>query len=347
MWNRRRFLATSAAVALAPRAFAQQPAQSESAQPAPTQPTQLPFIDSHVHVWKTDPAFPFAAGVHPSPADASVEMLQDLMHANNVSRTVLIQVIHYKWDNSYLASVLKRFPSQFHGVCRVNPEDPAAPDQLSHLTEVQGFRGVRLSPAAGPAGDWIAGPLMPPLWRRCAQLKVPMTLLIPVTRLPQIHPLLEANPDLQVVIDHMADCPLDQPAQLDLLLALARYPHVFVKISHMWSLSSQPYPYPDAQAQVREICSLFGANRLMAGTDWPISLPKQSYAQTVALYRDHTGYLPPGSAAFGNQGPSGIVTGSGPGQAWLNDPYKPGAVSPSAIRAILSGTVQQVWPFSL
>ena len=97
-----------------------------------------------------------------------------------MSRTVIIQVIHYKWDNSYLADVLKRYPQQFHGVCRVNPEDPAAPDHLSRLTEEQGFHGVRLSPAAGPAGDWIRGPLMPPLWRRCAQLKVPMTLLIPV-----------------------------------------------------------------------------------------------------------------------------------------------------------------------
>ena len=298
MWSRRRFLAASAASALAPSAFAQ---------PAP-----IPFIDSHVHVWKTDPAFPFAAGVHPSPADASVEMLLDLMHANRVARTVLIQVIHYKWDNSYLSSVLKRYPGEFHGVCRVNPEDPAAPDQLSRLTEEQGFHGVRLSPAAGPAGDWIGGPLMPPLWRRCAQLKVPMTLLLPVTRLPELHPLIESNPDLQVVIDHMADCPLNHPEHLDLLLALAQYPHIFVKISHMWSLSSQPYPYPDAAAQVRRLCEVFGVTRLMAGTDWPISLPKQSYAQTVALFRDHLDFLTRQDHA-----------------------------------QVLSKTVQQVWPFNI
>ena len=74
----------------APRAFAQAPPSSR-------------FIDSHVHVWKHDPAFPFAAGAHPSPENASAEMLLDLMHANDVARTVIIQVIHYKWDNSYLA----------------------------------------------------------------------------------------------------------------------------------------------------------------------------------------------------------------------------------------------------
>ena len=298
MWTRRQFVAASAATALARPALARIPS--------------IPFIDSHVHVWKHDAAFPFAAGANPPAEDASVEMLLALMRANDVARTVLIQVIHYRWDNRYLASVLKRYPREFHGVCRVNPEDPAAPDQLSRLTEDQGFRGVRLSPAAGPQGDWIRSPLMPPLWRRCAQLKVPMTLLIPVTRLPDLHPLIEANPDLQIVIDHMADSPLDQPEKLALLLALARYPKVFVKISHMWSLSRQAFPYLDAAAQVKRVFDAFGAKRLMAGTDWPISLAQLSYRQAVALYRDNLDFVPSQDRA-----------------------------------QILSKTVQQVWPFHI
>ena len=68
------------------------------------------------------------------------------MKANGVEKTVIIQVIHYRWDNSYLADVLKRYPSYFRGVARVNPESPAAPDDLSRLVEQQGFRGVRISP---------------------------------------------------------------------------------------------------------------------------------------------------------------------------------------------------------
>ena len=165
MLNRRTFVASSLATGIAARL-----------QAADEKPL---LIDSHVHVWKHDPAFPFAQGAHPPAEDASAEMLLDLMKANGVSRTVIIQVIHYKWDNSYLADVLKRYPQTFKGVCRVNPEDPAAPDQLSRLTEEQGFRGVRLSPSANADGDWIHGPLMPPLWKRCAELKVPMTVLIP------------------------------------------------------------------------------------------------------------------------------------------------------------------------
>ena len=301
MLNRRRFLAQSAACA----AVSSLASQFSSAQRRPL------LIDSHVHVFKRDPQFPYAEGAKPPAQDAPVEMLLDLMRANNVARTVIIQVIHYKWDNSYLASVLKRYPKMFHGVCRVNPEDPAAPDHLSQLTE-EGFRGVRLSPAATAEGDWIRGPLMPPLWRRCNQLKVPMTILAPATRLPDLVPLIEANPELTVVIDHMADCPLDRPDLLKLLLDLARYPKVFVKISDMWVLSKQPYPFADAQEQVKRLLAKFSAQRLMWATNWPVSLQQLEYNRIVDLYRDHFS-----------------------------------VVSRKEHEEILGGTVQRVWPFEL
>lgn len=300
MTTRRQFLAQAGAVALASPLFS-----SESSKP------EKGLIDSHVHVFERNPEFPYAPGAHPPAEDATPEKLLGLMHANGVARTVLIQVIHYKWDNRYLLSVVKRYPGMFHGVCRVNPEDPAAPDHLSALT-AQGFRGVRISPASGASGDWIRGALMPPLWRRCSELKVPMQVLLPATRLPDIVPLIEANLELDVVIDHMADCPLDRPDLLQHLLDLARYPRVYIKISDLWTLSKQPYPYPDAQEQVKKLLAHFGARRLMWDTNWPVSLAQLPYARIVELYRDHMNFL-----------------------------------TQEEHEEILSGTVQRIWPFGL
>jgi predicted TIM-barrel fold metal-dependent hydrolase len=249
-------------------------------------------IDSHVHVWKADPKYPWAKETTRPPAtDATAEMLLDLMKANSVDNTVIIQVIHYRWDNSYLADVLKRYPTYFRGVARVNPESPDAPDDLSRLVEQQGFRGVRISPAANASGDWIHGPLMPPLWKRCDALKVPMTVLAPVIRMPEVGQLIEKYPGLTVVIDHMADSPLDKPDQLNMLIALKRYPKVFVKVSHTWSLSKQPYPYLDSQAQVKRLYDAFGPQRLMAGTDWPLVEGYCGYAKAVAIARDQMKFL--------------------------------------------------------
>jgi predicted TIM-barrel fold metal-dependent hydrolase len=284
MINRRHFLAASIVSSLTGRLSA--------SLASPITDKQSLLIDSHVHVWKHDSAFPFAQGAHPPPEDASVETLLELMQSNGVDRTVLIQVIHYRWDNSYLADVLKRYPGRFRGVCRVDPEDAKAPDQLRRLTEEQGFHGARISPSAGVEGDWLRGPLMPPLWRRCAQLKVPMTILTPVTRLPDLVPLIERNPELIVVIDHMADCPLDRPDDLKLLTNLASYPKIFVKLSHMWSISKQAYPYRDTNEQVKLIYKSFGAKRLMWGTDWPICLKQLSYREAVDLFRDYLGFIP-------------------------------------------------------
>jgi L-fuconolactonase len=249
------------------------------------------IIDPHVHVWKHDPQFPFAKEAHPPARDAAPETLLALMKANGVARTVIIQVIHYRYDNSYLASVLKRYPGTFQGVCRVDPLDAAAPDHLSRLTD-EGFRGVRLSPGGDASGNWIRGPLMPPLWRRCEQLRVPMTILAPIGRMPDIGALIDRCPDLTVVIDHMADCPVDQPAELEKLIALRRYPKVFVKVSHTWSLSKQPYPWLDAQEHVKRLHAAFGPERLMWATDWPIIENSNArYDQALTVVRDDMKFL--------------------------------------------------------
>jgi L-fuconolactonase len=268
-----------------------------------------PILDPHVHVWSHDPHFPFAPGAKVPDFDATPEMLLDLMKANGVEKTVIIQVIHYRYDNSYLAMVLKKYPQFFQGVCRVDPLDPAAPDQLSQLTE-QGFRGVRLSPAGDASGDWIRGPLMPPLWKRCDSLKVPMTVLAPIGRIPDVQKLIEKYPDLTVVIDHMADCPVDHPEQLESLVALERYPKVFVKISHTWSLSKQSYPWLDSQQLVKRLYDTFGPKRLMWDTDWPIAKERATYAQRLTVVRDDMKFL------------------NADDKSW-----------------ILSKTVERVWPF--
>ena len=249
------------------------------------------ILDPHVHVWKHDSKFHFAPGAKVPDFDATPEMLLDLMKVNSVKKTVIIQVIHYRYDNSYLAAVLKQYPEYFRGVCRVDPADPAAPDHLSLITEQQGFQGVRLSPSGDAKGDWIAGPLMPPLWKRCESLKVPMTLLAPISRLPDIQKLVEKFPALTVVIDHMADCPVDHPEELEKLVALVKYPKVFVKISHTWSLSKESYPWPDSQRLVKRLYDTFGPQRLMWATDWPIAKEAATYRQRLTVVQDEMKFL--------------------------------------------------------
>ncbi len=269
------------------------------------------IVDAQIHVWANDPHYPWAPGTKDPPKeDRTPAMAFELMKANGVDRTVIAQYIGYKWDNRYCLHSIKKFAPCFRGVCRVDPSDPAAPDQLSHLTE-QGFHGVRISPAAGATGDWIHGALMPPLWKRAQSLAIPMQVYAPITRMPDLVPLIEECPDLTVVIDHMADCPVDRPQELEKLIALARYPRIFVKISHTWSISRQAYPWLDAQEHVKRLHAAYGPRRLMWASDWPIDLSWTTYEKTLSVVRAEMKFL--------NEDDKG----------W-----------------ILGGTAQQVWPFA-
>ncbi len=250
------------------------------------------IIDPHVHVWKNDPAFPWPAeNTSPPEEDYTAEMLLELMAANGVEQTVLVQVIHYRWDNSYVAHVIENYPDKFMAVGRVDPEDPANADHLSMWTEEYGLHGVRLSPSADAAGDWFRGPLMDPLFARAQKLRVPMLILTKASRLLDLARLLEGYPDLDVCIDHMADVHPDDAEGRAILMDLARFPRVYVKISHTWSISKQGYPWADTHGLVEEVYQSFGPRRVMWGTDWPVSLTKAEYPQPLSAVRDEMKFI--------------------------------------------------------
>lgn len=181
---------------------------------------------------------------------------------------------------------MKAHPDKFMGVCRVDPQNPGAAAELERWTRA-GYHGVRLSPYTGPASDWIADRAqMDAIWGKAAELRVPICILCDTARLPDVDRVVERFADrVDVCIDHMADCPIDRPGELDKLLALARYPRVFVKLSHLWLLSREPYPYRDTHTQVRRLYDAFGPQRLMWGTDWPAVEPYCGYGRALAAHK--------------------------------------------------------------
>ena len=283
MLSRRRWLqsATASAAALA---VTSQQEQSLMADPS----SKGRIVDSHVHVWENNPRFPWSPDLkEPPKQDATAETLLARMREHGVGRTVIIQVIYYRWDCRYAAAAVQAHRDQFTGACRVDPQSPTADKELDHWV-AEGLRGVRLSPANGPAGDWIHDEKqMDRICHRAAELRVPVGFLCSTARIPDVERVIARHRErLDVCIDHMADCPIDQPEELKKLLALARYPRVYVKLSHLWLLSHQQYPYRDTHDQVRKLYDAFGPQRLMWGTDWPLVEQYCSYGQALALYRD-------------------------------------------------------------
>ena len=251
------------------------------------------IIDPHVHVWINDPAFPWPAETTDPPEDRTAEQLLELMDTNGVEKTVLVQPIFFRWDNSYAAHCIKKYPDRFMAVGRINPEDPAAPDHMQMWREEHDIHGQRLSPARDGADDWFSGPLMEPIFARAEQLQVPMLILTGPQRLPDLARILERHPDLDCCIDHMADAHPDNPEERKLLMEMARFERVYVKISHTWSISQGGYPWSVTYDMVEEVYQTFGPQRIMWGTDWPVCLSKAEYPQTLSVVRDEMKFIAP------------------------------------------------------
>jgi L-fuconolactonase len=255
-------------------------------------------IDAHVHVWVNRPEYPWAAEEQDIPgSDARAEDLIELLKSHGVSRAVLVQYIKYRWDNRYVADILRSYPALFVGVCRVNPEDPSSPDKLSGWVENHGFQGVRLSPAPDASGDWFTGSLMLPLFQRAAALRIPVLILTKPSRLPDLAALLEKVPEAAVLIDHLADCHEPQGAGggaasgLNELIRLARYPGVYLKIGHIPQNSREAYPWRDTHLFIEQVCQAYGTRRILWGSDWPLSLPLMTYAQSINFIRCELDFL--------------------------------------------------------
>jgi predicted TIM-barrel fold metal-dependent hydrolase len=138
------------------------------------------------------------------------------------------------------------------------------------------------------AGDWFADAgRMNPIFARAESVGVPLLLLTQPPRLRDLVPLLDRHPNLDLVIDHMADVHVDDAEGRKLLTDLARYERVYVKISHTWSISGSGYPWADTHGLVEEVYQSFGGRRIMWGTDWPVCLSKAEYGETLSVVQDH------------------------------------------------------------
>jgi predicted TIM-barrel fold metal-dependent hydrolase len=254
------------------------------------------IIDSHLHVWSDDESlYPYGDVSRPKAGDrASVELLNEHMAEAGVEKAVIVQPIHYLYDNRYVADCLARFPGRFAAVCLVNPKAPSAPDQLEELVRGQGFGGMRLHLSRQDDPSALAAPDQDPLWRRVEELNVCLIVLGGAAELRALEPIIDRFPNVKVVLDHLGGPPVGEEPTHPLLgnvLRMARYPNVYVKVSNMNRMSKAPYPHNDTHEMVRRIYDAFGPERLMWGTDFPHVLKAGGYVRALELVRNELDFL--------------------------------------------------------
>ncbi|MSU27043.1 MAG: amidohydrolase [Pedosphaera sp.] len=265
---------------------------------APDASLKRGFIDAHVHVWTPDTAaFPLATGYQPSamqpPSFTAAEFLA-MSRPHGVTRTVLIQMSFYRFDNRYMTDAMRRFPGVFAGVGIVDGTAARPQDAMRELAK-QGVRGFRINPGSQTVDAWLSSPGMTEMWKCAGDDGLALCPLIGPNALPGLAAMCAKFPRTRVVIDHFARIGVSGEfleADIAALCALAKFSHVHVKASAFYAFGQKRAPYLDFGPIIRRLRDTFGPQRLMWATDCPYQVrPGHTYADSIALIRDRLDFL--------------------------------------------------------
>ncbi len=253
-------------------------------------------IDAHVHVWipenDTYPYWPDRPDV--DYFDGSAELLLELMDRHAIAKAVLIQPSQYGWDNSYIMDCVDAHPDRFAAIVRVDQWAKSAPADLEYWVRERGAQGVRLTLWEYTEKTWDHGRPEYPLWEKIRELGIAVGYLIEPFHKPMIEDMLEAFPEVPVILDHLgkpitSESP-DFPSFRN-ILDLARYPQVYTKMSAMSYQSNEEYPHRDLIGCVEKAVHAFGKERVMWATDFCFTLGAHNYHQGIEIVEKHMPFL--------------------------------------------------------
>ncbi|MFC4245397.1 amidohydrolase family protein [Gryllotalpicola reticulitermitis] len=248
----------------------------------------MTVIDAHHHFWKT------AAQAQPWRTHAHTALERDFEPADldpeldnaGIDATVVMQSVDEPAENVRLASYARH--DRVAGVVAWLPirDTRAALAELDRLM-IDKLVGVRCLIADDPL-DWITQPNAVTLFREVADRGLSWDV-VPITAAQTRHviALAEEVPELRIIIDHLGRPPIDtlgwDPWAAN-IAELAQNPDVAVKVSvgidalTAWGA----WKYSELEKYVDHVAALFGAQRLMLASNWPVVLLRADYATAWA-----------------------------------------------------------------
>jgi L-fuconolactonase len=258
------------------------------------------LIDIHPHVISTDtqryPLAPIGGRQSDWSQERPVscdEMIQAMDKAGVAKSAVVQASSAYAYDNSYVAAAVAAYPKRFTGVFSVDALASDAVDKMKFWTS-KNLTGMRLYTAGSTMEQklWFTDPKTYPAWTFAGEAGIPVCMQMRHKAFPQLKEMLERFPKVRFIIDHlgrteMADGPPYAAAAP--LFELARYPNVYLKVTHRNFEEARNGKATPATFFSR-LAQEFGANRIAWGSNFPAA--GQPLAELVALGRDTLAFLP-------------------------------------------------------
>lgn len=245
------------------------------------------IVDAHQHFWQ--PRVSDILGMPPETdllrRDYGPEDLKPLIDQVGVQQTVLMQSYSSMENTRDFLRIAEAHPWVAAVVGWVDLTDPGVGEQLDELRIHPKFKGVRHQWQDEPDPAWI---LRDDVLRGLRELEargIPFDLLPKEPNWQYIPRAAEAVPELPMVIDHIGK-PRIAAGQFDdwaaAMTRAARFPQIKCKLSGMVTEADWGRWKPaDLKPYVEKTLELFGVDRVMYGSDWPVCLLASSYSRVL------------------------------------------------------------------
>ncbi len=259
------------------------------------------MIDSHHHLWRFTPAeYPWIPTGSPLATDQLIPELEAATSAAGITGSVAIQARQTLAESDFLLELAGQTRCMLGVVGWVPLIDDDVDQHLTRLAANRRFVGVRHVLQDEPddyffRDDFHRGlALLPHHGLR-------YDLLIYQHQLPAAIRLADRQPELEMILDHIAKPAIRsgrvEPEWRKHMRELAKREQVTgVKFSGIATEfpADQPVDLPTLRAYFEETLAIFGSRRVMFGSDWPVCLLRmESYAAWAEIVRDLVSGLSP------------------------------------------------------
>lgn len=247
------------------------------------------YVDSHVHFWQ--PARGDYGWLKRENAllyrDYLPEQLLPELLTYGVEGLVAVQAAPTAEEAAYLLELTQGGPVAAAVVGGLNPFADRFDEQFESLHTNPRFAGVRINGSAfreGRSAD-DRSKLQAALGR-LMQAGLTLDLLVQPDDLMGAASYMEKMPALKAVVNHLGSPPVRERRMEPWrsgMERLSRLPGVAVKLSGMITMAGGPHPAL-LQPYVDRLIQMFGWNRLLFGSDWPVALQAGGYGDVIALF---------------------------------------------------------------
>lgn len=247
----------------------------------------MEIIDSHHHLWDLD-LFQYEWMPENNPVLRQSYLpsrLRQILDKCGVRGTVLVQADQSVEEAKFLLKCAREFPWIMGVVGWVDLQNENVGDILDELLRLGPLVGIRHQVEEENDDNWLLRKSTMAGLRAVAERDLSYDLLTKPIHLDQIPSLCEELPHLRMVVDHISKPNISdgifKPWSQE-ISKLGRYKNLYCKVSGMVTEADHKnWTTEDLFPYVQHVREVFGIERLMWGSDWPVCLLAASYEEVM------------------------------------------------------------------